>query len=365
MHPRLVLLVLSAALAAGCKSVDCGDGTIERNGACVPSSETVGNAKCGPFTRLAGDVCVPMLSPTVCDPSTTTEEIDEMGVTTCVGTGGGGCAARLACPTPADGKQTICGQLYDFENNMPFAQAGAMGTKCATGATSGPCALGMRAYDAVAFAMNPGTTQPLTNTEVYIDDCGRFRVSEITQPAGPFIALAIDDADPTKPGPLGITNSVGLATTKDVVTRTTRDFEAFVVRPATSAGWTGGPLLDSTHGIYAPIYRGHRTGTDLATGVTFTFGPMGPTQPTMTDVNRDFYFAAGSTNRTTLDAGVGATTTNGTALVSGATLAEQYSGQSSLPQGCIWDVHAGASIPFVIFIQIFRPTNIPSMTCSL
>jgi hypothetical protein len=43
--------------------------------------------------------------------ATTSSEVDDLGVTTCIGTGGGGCAARLACPAPSDGKQTICGQL--------------------------------------------------------------------------------------------------------------------------------------------------------------------------------------------------------------------------------------------------------------
>jgi hypothetical protein len=362
MQPRIVLLVLLAVLAGSCKNVDCGDGTTERNGTCVPSSETVGTAKCGPFTELHGDLCEPVLPPTVCDPATTTPEVDEMGVTTCIGTGGGGCAAKLPCPAPTDGKQTICGQLYDFENNQPFAQAGATGARCTAGATTGPCSLGINAYDATLFAMTGGGA--LSTDPVYIDDCGRYRVSEITQPAGPFVALAIDDADMTKAGPLGTTNAVGIATPK-VPNFATKDFEAFIVRPATSAGWTGGPPFDATHGIYAPVYRGHRTGVDLAAGVTFTFGPMASPPPTMTDPNRDFYFVTGSTNRTTLDAAASATTTNGTALVSGANLGELYSGQGSLPAGCIWDIHAGASIPYVIFIQIFRPTNIPNMTCSL
>ena len=61
MQPRIVLLVivfaLWAVLAGGCKSVDCGEGTTERDGTCVPSSETIGTAKCGPFTELHGDVC--------------------------------------------------------------------------------------------------------------------------------------------------------------------------------------------------------------------------------------------------------------------------------------------------------------------
>ena len=39
-------------LGAGCKTTDCGTGTTERGGICVPSNETVGTAICGPFTVL-------------------------------------------------------------------------------------------------------------------------------------------------------------------------------------------------------------------------------------------------------------------------------------------------------------------------
>jgi hypothetical protein len=206
------------------------------------------------------------------------------------------------------------------------------------------------------------TAPALPNGGVYLDDCGRYRISEITLPTSPFIALALDDAA-IPPGPAGVTNAVGVATGAAANTAT-KDLEAFVVRAATYAGWTGGPSLAA--GIYAPIYRGHRTGTDLAAGVTFTFGPMATPPPVLTDTNRDFYFAAGSTNRTTLDAAAGATTTNGTALVSGANLGELYSGQGGgLPAECRWELHAGAAIPGAIFIQIFRPTNAPGQTCNL
>src|SRR5438309_11143657 len=105
MYARIVVLVL-LIFAASCKPVDCGDGTIERNGSCVAANETVSDAKCGPFTELQGNVCVPMFPPTMCDPSTTAPDVDNMGVTTCIGTGtGGGCSAKLACPTPTDGTQ--------------------------------------------------------------------------------------------------------------------------------------------------------------------------------------------------------------------------------------------------------------------
>jgi len=363
MQTRIVVLALLAAPVASCKSLDCGEGTTERNGACVPANETVGAAMCGPFTELAGDRCVPMFPPTVCDPATTAADVDNMGVTTCIGTGAGGCSARLACPTPTDGKQTICGQLYDFETGQPFAEAGATGTACTAGAATGPCAVGIKAFDAAALAMNPAGTAPLAIGAVYLDDCGRYKVSEITQPTvQPLIALAVDDAA-LPPGPTGITNTVGVATGAAPNTAT-KDLEAFIVKPSTTAAWAAtGPSLAA--GIYAPVYRGHRTGTDLAAGVQFTFGPN-PSIPTMTDINRDFYFTAAATTRTTLEPNAGVTGVNGTVLVSGANLTEVYAGKGGgLPTTCMWDIHPGAAIPYVVFIQIFRPTDAPGMTCPL
>lgn len=356
----LALLGLLLALAASCKSVDCGDGTAERGGLCVPANETIGTAACGPMTELRGNICVPSVQ-RVCDPDTTEDVVDINGVHICVGTGGSGCTAKIACPPPAAGKQTICGQLYDFENNEPFADAGATGAECTAGATTGPCALGIKSYDAVVFAMTGGGE--LATGPVYIDDCGRYKIPDITQPGPPgFIALGIDDKAGT-PGPSGVTNAVGVTATATPNT-VTRDFEAFIVRAATYAGWagSGGPSL--TAGIYAPVYRGHRTGIDLASGVTVTFAPMSMPTNMMTSMGRDFYFTSTATTRTTLDPPANATGMNGTALWSGATLAEVYSGTGGgIPTECLWEVHAAAAIPGVIFIQIFRPMNFPGMTC--
>lgn len=361
MSPRIAALAPLMALATGCKGVDCGPGTAESNGSCIPSTEAVAAAKCGPFTMLQGDTCVPMFPPTTCDPTTTAPDTDvATGVTTCIGTGGGGCAARLACPTPPDSMhQTICGQIYDFETNQPFAQSGAMGTRCSPGATTGPCALGIHAYDAVAFAASMGGAPALATGEVYLDDCGRYQVPNI--PIGsltaPFVAIGVDDFDvATKKGPLGITNAVGLATA--ATGGTTKDFDAFVVPKTTSDKWAGMPPLDGTHGIFAAIYRGHRTGSDLASGVTFK---------ALTGTATTTVYYLGGTTRSSVDTAATATAANGTALVgiSGGMATDQYYGLGGLPAECKWENHGAASVPYVVFIQIFRPTSVSGMTCPL
>src|SRR5439155_24337155 len=101
---RTVILLLVPAALASCKSVECGEGTIERNGACEPADQNVDPAMCGPNTVLQGDKCVPTLPPTKCDPSTTTDDVDPVtGIHTCIGTGGGGCSSPFACPNPSGG----------------------------------------------------------------------------------------------------------------------------------------------------------------------------------------------------------------------------------------------------------------------
>jgi hypothetical protein len=364
MHARIALLALVLAFVASCKNVECGEGTTERGGVCVAAGATVGNAACGPFTELEGTLCVGK-PPTLCDPDTTEEQPNGMGGVTCIGTGSGGCSGKLACPQPASGKQTVCGQIFDFETNEPFADDDATGDQCPGDATTGPCALGIRAFDAVAFAQSNGTAPPLAAGPVYIDDCGRYRLPDITPPgASPFIALGFDDRDGA-PGPSGITNAVGVATGTAPNTAT-RDLDGFIVRGATAAAWagTGGPSLGA--GIYAPVYQSKREPRTLASGVTFTFGPMTtpPAYPTMTNMGRDHYFASGAATRMNLDPVANATGANGTALVSGATLAEVYSGAGGLPSSCLWDVHAGAAVSGVVFVQVFRPMNSPGMTCT-
>lgn len=349
MYPRSVLLALLAALTPSCKTVDCGPGTTERNGNCVAATETVSAAKCGPFTVLQGDTCVvnPMFPPTVCDPATTAEDVDRStGVTTCIGTGVSGCSARIACPAGTGGKQTICGQIYDFETSLPFAQAGATGAQCSTGATTGPCALGVRAFDAGMITPTGGGA--LATGPVYIDDCGRFRIPDVSQPGTPgLIVVGVDDI--AQPGPMGLANPAGVSIAA-AANGASKDVEAFLVKPATIAGWSGPSLAG---GIFALVFHSKLTGTELAAGVTMTRNTVAG------DAAHTFYFASGAVNRTTLDASFHVTGANGTAFynIANPVATDMYSGTGGLPTGCVWESHLAAAIPGQVFIQAFRPTG--------
>ncbi|HWO20704.1 MAG TPA: hypothetical protein VNO30_18180 [Kofleriaceae bacterium] len=364
MRVYLQSLLTAAALlpSGGCKAVECGEGTIESGGECVPADEIVSAAKCGPFTKLVGDMCTPVHDPTVCGPGTVRDVDPATGIGSCQPSSGagGGCGAPIACPTPtAAGKQTICGQLYDFETSERFEATGATGARCTAVTADGPCALSIRAFDAIAFASNPQTAMPLAVEDTYVDDCGRYRLQHITAPSNPFVGLGIDDAAAAGTGPAGITNIVGLATPR-VPDSATRDFEAFIARKATTDAWaaSGGPPLSG--GVYAMVFRARSKGAALNPGVMAT--RSGATIPA-----NDAYLGGCGSLRTAVDTAATATGGTGTALVTGASVNDSvvYSGTGGLPPECRYTVHAGASIPQILFVQVLRPTSNAGMTCPL
>jgi hypothetical protein len=371
MNTRWILISALATLTwTGCQSIECGEGTVERDGHCAPANQMVDKAQCGPFTTLQGDKCVPMFPPTVCENGTTMADTDPTtGVTTCIGIGGGGCSAALACPNPAAGKQTICGQLYNLEDNKTFASATAGGAKCPTAPTAdGPCALNIKAYDAIQFGTNPGTAVPLTVGEVYIDDCGRYRVTDITLPSGPFIGLGIDDAVAANAGPAGLTNTAGVATPK-TASMATREFEAFVVPKSTTDKWVASGAPSLSGGYYVNIFRAHRPGpqgAELQAGVSSTRGGN-------VNAANDYYFQANQPTRETIVTSLSATGVNGTAIVVNASVAEgpTYSGTGGIPAECVWETKAGAAVPMtgssppIVLVQLFRPVNAVGQTCPL
>ncbi|MBA2544272.1 MAG: hypothetical protein H0V17_31800, partial [Deltaproteobacteria bacterium] len=190
---------------------------------------------------------------------------------------------------------------------------------------------------------------------IYLDDCGRYKVPDITLPTNPFVGLGIDDAAQAMRGPGGTTNAIGLATPA-VANLAVKDFEAFVAPATTTTAWTnsGGPAISD--GMFVAIFRAMRTGTENQAGVTILRGGT----PIPMD---DFYFVANQATRTTIDPNASATGNNGTVLVTDAQL-DGYIGAGGLPAECAYEGHAGVSLPFVLFVQIFRPTDASGETCN-
>jgi hypothetical protein len=115
---------------------------------------------------------------------------------------------------------------------------------------------------------------------------------------------------------------------------------------------SGGPPLSG--GIYAATYRAHklRAGVDRhAPQAGVTFAKMGTALP-----NDDYYFQSALTTHTSVDINAAVTGANGTALITNRTIGESavFDGLNGLGAGCRWEYHAAASLPGVVFIQIFR-----------
>ncbi len=340
-----LVVALGGLANLGCDAINCGDGTIEQNGSCVPADDNPAAAQCGPGTVLgAGGKCEPELV-VMCDEGTTTEEVDPVtGAVTCVGNSGTtGCENEIPCPAPSPGKITICGQLYDTETNAKIAEPLATGTACSATTADGPCSLKVQFFDALEFAMGPSTAVPKEPAGgLVVDTCGRFRGSDLPEASFGFMGVAVDDAngqpDDHKLTGVALANGDALPA---------RGFHVYVTRNATDTAWTttsgiGGQSF-SARGVLALIFL-HNT---PVAGVQIRKGANPIT-------NNDYYFTDTTpTSRATVDTAAGRSTTgpNGTGLVTGFPSPDNYTGAGGEPSGCQWPQNLAGAIPGVVFVQ--------------
>ena len=354
MTPQFTSVLVAAvagAIAAGslgCNAVDCGVGTIESNGSCLPADNMPDEAQCGDGTKLGpGGTCIPELE-VVCDPDTTEEQVDPgTGVITCVGIGTPtDCATDLPCAAPMAGRSTICGRLFDSQTDQPIEAAGATGALCDPDnpTADGPCSFKLSYVDALQFAMTPTSTPELMSDSTIVDDCGRFKATNIALSSFGFTGIAIDDAAGTGDR----VKLTGVALDDDTA-KPARRFAGYVTRNETDLAWTttSGIAGESfaTRGVLAAVFR---HGPMSVAGVAMRRGG----NPIADD---DFYFtdASNSTRNTVSPAGGQAVTgMNGTALVIDAPAPTEHGGAGAEPAGCRWPASLAASIRGVVFMQI-------------
>jgi len=346
-----LMVALGGLANLGCEAVNCGDGTIEQNGSCVPADDNPGSAQCGPGTVLgAGGKCEPELV-VVCDEGTTTEQVDpDTGVVTCVGTGGvTDCSQSIACPAPSPGKITICGQIYDTETGLAIAEPGASGAPCAGVTAEGPCSLKVQFFDALEFAMGPTSAVPKEPAGgLVVDTCGRFRGADLPEASFGFMGVAVDDAtgqpDDHKLTGVALANGDALPA---------RGFHVYATRKETDDAWTttsgiGGQTF-SARGVLALIFL-HNGASDVLRPIANVQIRKGANPIT----NNDYYFTdATPTTRSTVDTAAGRSTTgpNGTGLVTGFPSPDNYTGAGGEPAGCQWPQNLAGAIPGVVFVQ--------------
>ena len=216
---------IAAAATPAASQTECGDGTIERDGTCVPADSRWSTpAMCGPFTELHGDQCVPMFPPTMCDPATSIRaSIPRPASTTCIGTGGGRLqlAARVSDADRRARSRRSAASSTTSRPTRSSRRATPTGTRCDPTAptTSGPCALQIARVRRARVRHEPRRRRDAhaDRSTIYIDDCGRYRVANIeTNGTGPFIGLGFDDAGKRRIGhPTGVvTATTGVATPK-------------------------------------------------------------------------------------------------------------------------------------------------------
>jgi hypothetical protein len=356
MSLAAALGVVSGLGNLSCSKIDCGEGTVERDGVCFPADEQPDVANCGPGTVLGSMGCE-VETPTQCDPVTTSEQFDpETGLTTCVGVSGG-CDLDLPCTAPMAGRTSLCGRLYDTETDLPLAPApGATGTRCnpAAPATDGPCALEIKAYDALAFAENPTGATPLVVPDgIYLDDCGRYKAINIPGTTFGFVGLAVDEAA----GVADAHRLTGVATDEDFA-RPAADFRAYTTRISTDMAWTTSAGLTgmtfAQRGVLAIIFHRDAENDAPVAGVSLRRG----TPATLLDNTKDFYFSDVGIARTTIadpvanPAAVDMTGANGTVLAIDAPQVVAHDGVGGLPATCQWPSNLAAAIPGAVFVQI-------------
>ena len=284
----------------------------------------------------------------------------------------GDCFSPLPCPQPTEtSKLSICGWLYDFEDGKKF-MGDATGARCDPfmPTSGGPCALSVFAFDVISYGMSQtqGNITPTSSNDIYIDDCGRFRVTNIvTNGTGPFIGIGFTEAGKLPQRPLAnltVTATTAVATTK-LSSRVVDRVEAWIAKPSMIESWqnSGGPPLSG--GIYVGSFRAHTLGNGdrfaPQSGVTFT-------KPS-TNTGDDYYFTASQTTNTTIDASKFATGVNGTGLLTGASVNDTvaYSAQGGITSAhCRWEPHVAANLANIVFFQIFRKGDVPldSTPCS-
>ena len=247
----------------------------------------------------------------------------------------GSCSEPIECPVPASGI-TICGQIVEAGSNDAIVAEFPTGEVCAATA-AGPCALRMQVYDALELSMNPAGAVAL-GADVVVDDCGRFRASNVPAPSFGFVALTVDDAPGS--GDLFRVTAVSVEDTPSAQTGITAYATAAAMDEAwsASAGLVGDTFAE--RGVVALVF-GHqgvpRSGVEARRG--------GASVP-----DDDFYFSDTDDARTTVDAGLALTGSNGTALFLDSSSPLSHTGSGNEPGSCAWeDVIVGSPAGVVWF----------------
>jgi hypothetical protein len=251
------------------------------------------------------------------------------------------CNVELPCPAPNAGRMTVCGRLWDVETEDVVAATAPIGAACSGITSDGPCSLSVRFFDALDYASNPQGAVPVPAESVVVDDCGRYRATNLPNPTFGFLAVVTDDAsgEPDDHAPTGI----ALATAQG---QPARGLRAYATRRATDAAWTASTGLTgmsfATRGVLVAVFAHGTTPiagvqirastTPVAAASTFTFSDTGAT-------------------RALAVAQPEVTGANGSVLVIDQPTPVPFDGAGGEPATCQWPSSLAAAIPGSVFVQ--------------
>jgi len=335
-------------LAPGCRPGECGEGTIEEAGVCVPASSITTPGECcgeGTHYDAALQACISDFPPTVCEEGSPAPVVLDDGVLECCG-----CElydlCELTCDPARPGTVSVCGAVRDMETGAAVARGGCMSAAICDPdepETNGTCALAPRFFDAVDLAENGAAATPLAVDALEWNACGAYAARSVAMPASGIMAVVIDDSSAHEPA---LDDFVPVAAVFPVTEEArVEDRDAFALRRSTDAAWTesaGDPFGGDSFGAHgAEVVRFLRSG-DPVSAVTVTDDTGEPIAGT-------YYFADEGTTYAALDPDQAATGVNGSALLApDDPVTAQADG--GLPGECVWP--AGVVEPIAGFLLV-------------
>ncbi|MBZ0234032.1 MAG: hypothetical protein K8M05_17010 [Deltaproteobacteria bacterium] len=212
----------------------------------------------------------------------------------------------------------------------------------------------MRYFDALDLASNPTGAVPLEPQEAVVDDCGRFRASNLPRATLGFIAIAIDDppgvtpAEPHRATGVVFANQLGSEP---------NDVRAYATRVATDQLWTtSAGLTGSTfaeRGVLLKVFV-HQDQPVAGIGARRN----GAAVP-----DDDFYFSDAGRTRRTVDPARSATGPNGSVLVINGPSPTAHDGAGGEPTGCVRPETLGAAVPGVVFVDVVEAQTLEGAAC--
>lgn len=251
------------------------------------------------------------------------------------------CNVELPCPAPAAGRVTVCGRLWDVQTEQVIAAAAPTGEPCAASTSDGPCALSLELFDMLDFAQNPAAATPLAAQELVVDDCGRYRATDIPNPTFGFLAVVVDDAAGQADDHAQTAIAVQMSQAMPA-----RGLRAYATRRATDVAWTSSAGLGggsfATRGVLIAVFA---HGAVPVAGVQIRAQAQAPSAATT------FTFSDTGVTRAMAVAQPEVTGANGTVLVIDQPVPVPFDGVGGEPATCQWPSALAAAIPGVVFVQ--------------